>query len=222
MSKVPLKVADALQTHCVERSVRVGGSIEVQGERSDVLRVIKVGMFKCERVNATGERAAVCLVGRGRVVGYANLFKQSPIMTMTAMLPSRVCEIPIAVIYDRAFIDRAFRQYMYRCVGEGIENVADWACLVRESNISKRLLAAFELMTQEEGSRVFRIPGHAELGALVVARRESVARHIGMLLREGKLLKLDRWRAIFKPTPEELKAAARFHVRPLELVEGDE
>jgi CRP-like cAMP-binding protein len=206
MSKVSPSVAEILQQHVVEKSVAAGVSIEKQGDQPSVLTLIKFGLFKCERINASGDRAAVCVMGRGRIAGYTGLFKQPAIMSLTALGPARVCEIPISVVYDKAFVERDFRQYIYRMVGAHMENVAEWAGLVRESNISKRLLAAFDLLAQEEGSRTIRIPSHVELGSLVVARRESVARHIAALLRDGKLVKLDRWRAILRPTTEELGA----------------
>lgn len=206
MSRVSPAVAEVLQSHVMEKPVRAGVSIEKQGEQSTVLTLIKFGLFKCERVNAAGDRAAVCVVGRGRIVGYSGLFKQPSVMSLTALGPARVCVLPIAVVYDRAFVEREFRHYIYQAVGAHIENVAEWAGLVRESNISKRLLAAFDLIAEEEGSRTIRIPSHVELGTLVVARRESVARHIALLLREGKLVKLDRWRAILRPTAQEVRA----------------
>lgn len=211
MSKVSPSVAEALQPHVVEKPVAAGASIEEQGDKPSVLTLIKFGLFKCERINASGDRAAVCVMGRGRIAGYSGLFKQPSIMSLTALGPARVCVIPISVVYDKAFVEREFRQYIYRMVGAHMENVAEWAGLVRESNISKRLLAAFDLIAEEEGSRTIRIPSHVELGSLVVARRESVARHIAALLRDGKLVKLDRWRAILRPTTEEVGALA---IRP--------
>ncbi|MCB2016453.1 MAG: Crp/Fnr family transcriptional regulator [Hydrogenophaga sp.] len=204
LSKVSSEVKALMLPHVVERSVQIGEDIEAQGEHSAHLGVVKLGLFKSERTASPGNRAAVCVVGRGRLIGYANLFKQASAMTQTAMTPARVCLIPIHVVYDHAFRERQFRQSLYQAVGSHIENVADWAALIRESNISKRLMAAFDLMAREEGSRSLRIPSHVELGELVMARRESVARHITLLQREGQLVKLDRWRAILRPTPEEL------------------
>lgn len=206
MSQVSPAVAEVLQSHVIEKPIRAGASIEKQGEQSTVLTLIKFGLFKSEHVNASGDRSAVCVVGRGRIAGYTGLFKQPAVMSLRALGPARVCVVPIAVVYDRAFVEREFRHYIYQAVGAHIENVAEWAGLVRERNISKRLLAAFDLIAEEEGSRTIRIPSHVELGTLVVARRESVARHIASLLREGKLVKLDRWRAILRPTAQELLA----------------
>lgn len=199
MARVSPGVAEVLQPHVVELPVPVGGCIEIQGGVTTHLTQIKLGYFKAERRGAGGDRAAVCVVGRGRIGGYAGLFKQPSAMSLTALTPSRVCQLPIAVVYDHAFVEREFRQYLYAAVGQHIENMADWCSLVRESNISKRLMLAFELLAQEEGSRTIRIPSHQILGELVVARRESVARHIGQLFQAGRISKLDRWRVVLNP-----------------------
>lgn len=222
MSRVSPMVADVLKQHVVERAIRTGESIETQGERPDFLVMIKFGLFKGERVSAWGGRAAICVLGRGRILGYYNLFKQSAVMSVTALGPARICQVPISVVFDHAFVEREFRQFVYRSVGAHMENVVEWASLVRESNISKRLLAALDLIAEEEGSRTFRIPGHAELGLLVVARRESVARHVSELIKAQKLLKLDRWRAILRPTAEERLGVERTKGKSTQAPEIDE
>lgn len=222
MSKVSPTVFDVLKQHVVERPIRAGESIETQGERPSFLIMVKFGLFKSERINAWCEQSAIGVLGRGRILGYSNLFRQPAIMSVTAMTPARVCQVPIAVVFDHAFVDREFRHCMYDSVRAHIENVAEWAGLIRESNISKRLLAALDLIAEEEGSRTLRIPGHSELGLLVVARRESVARHISVLLKEQKLLKLDRWRAILRPTAEELRTVAQIKSGPKHASGGDE
>lgn len=199
MARVSPGVADVLQLHIVEVPVAVGGCIEHQGVASTHLTLVKLGYFKAERSGVGGDSAAVCVVGRGRIGGYAGLFKQPSVMSLTALTPSRVCQLPIAVVYDHAFVEREFRQYLYASIGQHMENMADWCSLVRESNISKRLMLAFELLAQEEGSRTIRIPSHQILGELVVARRESVARHIGQLFQAGRITKLDRWRVVLNP-----------------------
>jgi CRP/FNR family cyclic AMP-dependent transcriptional regulator len=199
MARVSPGVANVLQPHIVELPVPVGGSIEIQGVVTTHLTLIKLGYFKAERRGAGRNRATVCVVGRGRIGGYAGLFKQPSVLSLTALTPSRVCQLPITVVYDHAFVEREFRQYLYAAIGQHIENMADWCSLVRESNISKRLMLAFELLAQEEGSRTIRIPSHQILGELVVARRESVARHIRQLFQAGRISKLDRWRVVLSP-----------------------
>jgi CRP-like cAMP-binding protein len=210
MARVSPAAAERLQGFIVEVPVPVGGCMEMQGQTATHLTLIKLGYFKAERRGAGGERAAVCVLGRGRIGGYAGLFKQPSAMSLTALTPSRVCQVSMAAVYDHAFVERDFRQYLYAAIGQHIENMADWCSLVRESNISKRLMLAFELLAREEGSRALRIPSHQILGELVVARRESVARHIGQLFQTGRILKLDRWRVVLNPPPpgDEAPAAA--------------
>jgi CRP-like cAMP-binding protein len=204
LSQAGQDVRERIAPHIVERSVRIGSSIEAQGEGGDHLGVIKLGLFKGERVNDQHERTPVCLLGRGRIFGFGNLFKQPATLTLTAVMPARLCQIPIAILYDRAFVDRGFRQYIYQSIGRYIDTLADWSRLPREGGISGQLLQALRLIAAEEGSRSFRIPSHIELGLLLGARRESVARHIGLLIQTRQLVKLDRWHGILDPTPEEL------------------
>lgn len=204
LSQAPQEVRERLVPHIVERSIRIGSSIELQGAQSEHLGIIKLGLFKGERLNSPSEGTPVCLLGRGRFVGFASLFKQPATLTLKAVVPARLCQIPIAVLYDSAFVDRTFRQHLYQGVGRYIDTLAEWSRLPREGGISEKLLLALRMIAAEEGSRSFRIPSHSELGLLLGARRESVARHLGYLIERRKIVKIDRWHGILEPTDEEL------------------
>ena len=97
-------------------------------------------------------------MGCGRISGYTNQFKQPSLGSVTAMTPARVCQIPISAVYDHAFVEREFRQYVYQAVGSHFQRLAEWAVLIRESNIPKSLMTAFELLAAEDGRRLCRIP----------------------------------------------------------------
>lgn len=210
LSQAPQEVRERIAPHIIERPIRIGASIEIQGAQSEHLGIIKLGLFKGERASTLGEGTPVCLLGRGRFAGFSSLFKQPATLTLKAVLPARLCQIPIAILYDSAFVDRGFRQYVYQAVGRYIDTLAEWSRLPREGGISEKLLLALRMIAAEEGSRSFRIPSHSELGLLLGARRESVARHLGYLIERRQIIKIDRWHGILDPTAEELaRLAAR-------------
>ena len=186
----------AIHPFIVEQSVKVGQQIDVQGSQSQTLKVIKVGLFKGERSgtdNSDESDTPVCLFGKGRIAGFSSLYKQPAPLSMTAITPARVCEVPISIAYDMAFPDRGFRQFLYGAVARYIATLADWSRVTREIGLSRQLYLTLQLIADEEGSASFRIPSHIELAKLLGARRESIARHINQLITKGYFIKSDRW-----------------------------
>ncbi|WP_291145763.1 Crp/Fnr family transcriptional regulator [Hydrogenophaga sp.] len=182
-----------MQPQIVERVIPVGREIETQGARPDTVRIVKLGLFKGTRLTARGERRAVCLQGKGRIVGLSGLYRQPASLSVVAITPARVCEVPIDVIDDLGATDRNFRRCLYKALARYIDNLADWSRILREEGIATQLCQALHLISLEEGHKAFRIPSHVELGRVLGARRETVARHIGALIERGHFTKIDRW-----------------------------
>lgn len=185
--------AGALQGHIVEHAVPQGGQIDEQGLRSLNLKVIKLGLFKGLRRSAAGERQPVCLQGKGQVAGLNNLYRQPAPLSLVAITPARVCEIPVRLVDDLAMVDRDFRRCLFQALGRYVDNLADWSRVRRGGSVTAQLGEALRLIAQEEGRAAFRIPSHTELARILGTRRETIARHIGLLIEGGQFVKIDRW-----------------------------
>lgn len=183
----------ALQGQIVERAVLVGGQIEEQGLRSLSLKVIKLGLFKGLRRSAGGERLPICLQGKGHVAGLNNLYRQPAALTLVAIAPARVCEIPVRLIDEIATVDRDFRRCLFQAQARYVDNLADWSRVLRGDSVTAQLGEVLRLIAHEEGRADFRIPSHSELARILGTRRETVARHIGLLIDSERFVKTDRW-----------------------------
>lgn len=193
VSSLPAERVGALQGQIVERAVPLGGQIEEQGLRSLSLKVIKLGLFKGLRCSAGGERLPVCLQGKGHVAGLNNLYRQPAALTLVAITPARVCELPVRLVDEIATADRDFRRCLFQALARYVDNLADWSRVLRGGGVTTQLGEALRLIAQEEGRAAFRIPSHTELARILGTRRETVARHIGLLIEAQRFVKTDRW-----------------------------
>lgn len=193
VSSLPAERMAALQGQIVERAVLLGGQIEEQGLRSLSLKVIKLGLFKGLRRSAGGEKLPICLQGKGQVAGLNNLYRQPSALSLVAITPARVCEIPLRLIDEIAKVERDFRRCLFQAQARYVDNLADWSRVLRGDSLTAQLGEALRLIAHEEGRADFRIPSHSELARILGTRRETIARHIGLLIEAGRFAKTDRW-----------------------------
>jgi len=184
---------ERLQPHIRERSLMKGDRLELQGSQSHTLMVIKVGMAMGLRETPPNPSTPVCVLGRGRLLGFNSLFGQPAPLCAVAFTRGRVCEFPIDTLYNLGLFDRAFRQCVYRATASYIENLANWASVMRAEGIRGQLTQALKLMAEEAGNVALRLPSHVDLARLLSTRRETIARHLNQLEADGVLLRVDRW-----------------------------
>jgi CRP-like cAMP-binding protein len=176
-----------------ERTVAVGELVQRQGSAGSAVMVVKVGLFKGLRAAPGQEHKAIAILGKGRLLGFNNLYRQPAPLTLAAMTPARVCEAEIDSVHALAMVHQQFRQRVYQAVGSHIDCVADWSRILREDSYLLKLCQALHLIANEEGCTAFRIPSHIELANVLGSRRETIARHIGLLIDRGMFRKVDRW-----------------------------
>lgn len=190
---LPPQHAQLLKSHIRERVVTVGETLECQGDHGQTVMVIKLGLVKGMRGSSGKDNKAIAILGKGRLLGFNNLFRQVSPLTLTAITPTRVCEVDVSAVYSLAMSHQAFRRDVYKAVGSYFDCVADWSRILREDSYLLKLCHALQLIATEEGSNAFRIPSHSELAGVLGSRRETIARHIGALIHRGMFQKVDRW-----------------------------
>lgn len=176
-----------------ERTVAVGELVQRQGSVGSSVMVVKVGLFKGLRAAPGQEQKAIAILGKGRLLGFNNLYRQPAPLTLVAMTPARICEADVDAVHGLAMVHQQFRQRVYQAVGSYIDCVADWSRILREDSYLRKLCQALHLIANEEGCSAFRIPSHIELANVLGSRRETIARHIGLLIDRGMFRKVDRW-----------------------------
>lgn len=179
-----------------ERVVAVGESVENQGCHGKTFGVVKVGLLKGVRKNPRDDGKTIALLGKGRLIGSTQPFSQSALLSLVAITPMRICEVDVRAVKDIAMQQPLFQQAIYRTIAAYIGSMADWSRLLREDSFLTKVCVALQLIAVEEGSRAFRIPSHTELANVLGARRETVARHIAILVDKGVFRKVDRWHGV--------------------------
>lgn len=195
-----------------ERTVAVGETLESQGDRTQKMGVVKVGLLKGMRRGPGEMDKPIVLLGKGRLVGFSQPFAQSAILSLVTITPTRVCEVDVQALRNIAMQHPPFQNAIYKTIGDFIGCMADWSHLLRQESYLTKVCVALHLIAAEEGSQSFRIPSHTELANVLGARRETIARHIGLLIEKGLFRKVDRWhgllttadcRALLNSTAEE-------------------
>lgn len=187
-----------------ERPFRKGDVLQVEGEVSDHIAIVKLGMLKAVR-KGTGEcEHPVALFGRGQLIGAYGLLGQRNQLGVKALSAGRLCLIDIAALYRLGVIDRVFLGCVYTMISNSFGHLADWAHVMRVKGIQHQLLGALQLMAKDHGNRLIRLPSHVALAALLSTTRESVARNLRLLEQQGLLIRRDRWHCqLTDPKPVE-------------------
>lgn len=179
-----------------ERTVVRGEFIETQGGLSTRFGVVKVGLLKGLRSDKRGIEKPIVLLGKGRLMGFSQLFAQPSPLSLMAITPVRVCEVDVAAARDIAMLHMPFLYALYKTIADFMESMAEWSHLLRQDSYLTKVCVALHLIAVEEGNHAFRIPSHTELASVLGARRETIARHISLLVEKGVLMKVDRWHGV--------------------------
>lgn len=195
-AKLPRTEHEQFWSSVRERSVAIGETLETQGARMQTMGVIKVGLLKGLRRGPGDMGKPIVLLGKGRLVGFSQPFGQSAILSLVTITPTRVCEVDVQAVRDIAMQHPPFQNAIYKTIGDFIGCMADWSHLLRQESYLTKVCVALHLIAAEEGSQSFRIPSHTELANVLGARRETIARHIGLLIEKGLFRKVDRWHGL--------------------------
>lgn len=179
----------------------VGKPIEAQDERTQSFAVIKVGLVKGMRRGPDGTERSIVLMGKGRLVGFTQIFDQPATLSLVPIAPTRICEVDSDAIKSIAMLHLPFQNAIYKTISDFIGHIGDWSYLLRQESHLTKMCVALHLIAAEEGSPSFRIPSHTELAGVLGTRRETVARHIALLIEKGYFSKVDRWHGVLT-TPD--------------------
>jgi CRP/FNR family transcriptional regulator, cyclic AMP receptor protein len=181
-------LAQAIQ----EKGFRKSEVIQIQGEASRTIAVVKLGTVLGTRQGSEGTEVPVALFGRGRVLGgYAMLGQCNP-LGVQALSAGRLCSVEIAELYRMGATDRNFLDGVYANINECVGHLADWTAIMHVKGIHRQLLLALRLIAQEQGSRSIRLPSQVALAALLSTTRESIARALLLLEQKEEIIRVDR------------------------------
>jgi CRP/FNR family cyclic AMP-dependent transcriptional regulator len=185
--------ARMLATVIRERPFRKGEAIQPEGKLGGTIAIVKLGAIMMYRKGNLENQLPVALFGRGRLMGALGLLGQANQLSGFALSAGRICEIETEDLYRLGLIDRLFLVNLYASLTQSYGWMADWARVVRVKGVPAQVLAALKLIAHEQGHSSVRLPSHVALAELLATTRESVARALRQLERQGHLIRVDRW-----------------------------
>lgn len=193
MSSVSETTAQTLAGVVREHPFRKSDVVQVEGEVSDRIAIVKLGTVKATRRGVDSVERPVALFGRGQLIGAYGLLSQRNQVGAKALSAGRLCVIDIADLYRLGVIDRVFLGSVYTMISASFGHLADWSHVMRVKGIQQQLLGALQLMSNDQSNQLIRLPSHVALAALLSTTRESVARNLRLLEQQGLLARRDRW-----------------------------
>jgi CRP-like cAMP-binding protein len=166
------------------RSVR-GDELAREGEVALRVRVIRSGTAFGLRRGVDGQSRPVAMTGRGAALGLFGVFGQPSPVSSVAATDCSICEIPVRVLAEVAETQPAFSRQLASTAMALCGSLAAWSGAMRLRGTTNQLAYVLLLLSQAQDSTTLELPTHVALADLLGARRETVARSLGVLEAEG-------------------------------------
>jgi CRP-like cAMP-binding protein len=188
---------DAQRRRALEPAVRKfafrpGDTLVHQGERASALCVIQVGtVFGC-RAGLDGAARPVGMWGRGAGFGLCGFFGQITQLAAVAAGAGRACAIPVQALQDEARRSPLVFERMTTAMIRNYGTMAAWSEAKRLPGTANQLGYAILLLADLQRSAAVELPSQKALAALLGTTRETIARALATLEREGAIRRSGR------------------------------
>lgn len=171
-----------------------GRLICVQGQQAGSLYLIETGQVLLTRTDTEGEDYSLYLLGAGQLFGEGALHPEGvSLVTARAMTDGTVYELPAALLPRLFQFYPALARHVVNLLSVRLERAHRRLDVTRMADAKTRLLALLYAMADHHGEAAgeeiwMPLPvTQAELGQMVGLARETVARILGQLAREGAI-----------------------------------
>lgn len=191
----------AWRPHLAERRFRKGEVLQHQGESARCVQVIKVGTLLVQRRGDDGVNYPVGMTGCCEALAAPALLEQPAGLSYLALTPGRMCELHLPPLHDGAPAPQGLLLELAREQLLAATRLADWGRIARIPGVTGQMAGALLLLADLQRSTLVRLPSHTVLAALLATTRESVARALAQLVRQGGVLRRDRWHVDIQRQP---------------------
>ena len=183
----------AWEPHVRERRFRKGEVLQRQDCVPATMQVVKVGTLLLQRCAADGVDRPVGMAGCGQALGTSALLQRPAPLSCMAVAPGRLCEIDVAGLQRAGLLGNDFFRDLALDQLQAQALLADWGRILHVRGSAGQLAGALLLLADLQRSSLVRLPSHSVLAALLSTTRETIARGVALLTREGGLVRHDRW-----------------------------
>lgn len=182
----------ALQSVIARKTLHRGDALVEEGAVSDAVRTVKLGRVFSYRRGLDGRRRPVGMAGRAASFGLFGVFGQKTPVSIVAASTSRVCDIPVASLRELGERNPVLAHYLGLRAAEACSNMAAWSEAMRLRGIGNQLAYSLLLLADAEGLPVIELPSHVALAELLGTSRETIARSLALLEKEGGIRRHER------------------------------
>lgn len=192
-----LAQAGALELRGLRASIRErrfdkGDVLTTEGERADMVYVVKLGSVFCYRQGLEGSLRPVGIAGRGSTFGLFGYLRQPNPVTGIATTAGRACGVPVSLLSVHARQQPALADQVHAALARNFSTLAAWSEGMRLQGVANQLAYTVLLLSQAQRSHVVELPAQTALAQLVGSTRETVARGLATLERSGGIRRLER------------------------------
>lgn len=177
-----------------ERVLHRGDVLLEEGSAATFVRVVKLGTVFAYRTGIDGRQRPIGVVHRGSALGLFGLFGMPSQARCVALMTVRVCEAAVADLQSMSSCGPGLAQEVALSIMQSFAALTAWSEGMRLPGIVNQLAYVLLLMAQAGEAPVVQLPGHAALAELLGTRRESIARALSTLEREGCIRRHERKR----------------------------
>jgi len=185
MGRLASHEPDLIESQLRERIFHRDDVLIEEGKISSFVRVVKMGTVFGYRQGLDGQSRPIGVVGRGHALGVFGTYNMPSQASCIALSKVRVCELPIAALRDMSACGSRLIAHVTQSVVDSVAAVSTWSEAMRVPGVVSQLAYVTVLLADANRTTVVELPSHSALAQLLGTRRETIARALRTLEREG-------------------------------------
>jgi len=177
-----------------ERVFHRGDVLLEEGKIADAVRFVKWGTVFGYRRGLDGRSRPIGAVNRGSALGIFGTFEMPSQATCVALTTVRVCEVPVGGLRGVAACGSSLLAQITRSVADIVAALSTWSEAMRLPGTNRQLAYVLVLLADASKASFVQLPSHKALAQLLGTRRETIARALSSLEREGCIRRHERKR----------------------------
>jgi CRP-like cAMP-binding protein len=171
----------------MQRNFKAGDRLLVEGEFASSVSVVKLGNAVVYRLGLDGHSRPIAMTGPGLTVGVHGFLGQRNQVSVVADSAGRLCEVAMDDLRSHNL-----RSEFTELAILGFRKIAAWSELMRLPGVANQLGYMALLLAEVQSANVIELPNQIVLGGLLGITRETAARALALLKKQGGIRRLER------------------------------